>query len=148
MEWTRDLESGISVIDAKHKRIVEFIDELLDACQTRNAEETRHVMEGLLNYAVTHFEFEEALPERAGYPFLKARRRIHEIFTKKIAAIRARSAKGEDVAPELPILLKGWLVNHIKGEVRDYVESVKKYTNSDDQEISGWLSPLLTRFTT
>ena len=148
MEWTRDLKSGIPVIDAQHKRIVEFIDELHDACQTRNAEETRHVMEGLLNYTVTHFEFEEALPERASYPFLKAHRRIHEIFMKKVAEIRARSAKGEDVAPELPILLKGWLVSHITGEDRDYVESVKKYTNSDDQEFSGWPNPLLTRFAT
>jgi hemerythrin len=148
MEWTRDLESGIPVIDTQHKRIIEFINELHEACQTRNADETNHVMEGLLNYTVTHFEFEEALQEKAGYPFLKAHRRIHEVFMKKVAEIRARSTKGEDVAPELLNLLKGWLASHIKGEDRDYVESVKKITNSDDQAVSGWLDTLLTRFST
>ncbi|OIR05574.1 bacteriohemerythrin [mine drainage metagenome] len=148
MEWTRDLESGITVIDTQHKRIIEFINELHDACQTQNADETSHVMEGLLNYTVTHFEFEEALQERAGYPYLKAHRRIHEIFMKKVAEIRTRSAKGEDVAPELLTLLKGWLASHIKGEDRDYVETVRKITDSDDQEVSGWLNTLLTRFAT
>lgn len=148
MEWTRDLESGIPVIDTQHKRIIEFINELYDACQTGNIGETNRVMDGLLNYTVTHFEFEEDLQEKAGYPFLKAHQRIHEIFMKKIAEIRERSTKGVDVAPELLSLLKGWLASHIKGEDRDYVESVKKIIDSDDQEVSGWLSTFLKRFAT
>lgn len=148
MEWTRDLESGLPVIDEQHKRIVEFINELHDASQTGNIDETNHVMEGLLNYTVTHFEFEEDLQEKAGYPFLKAHQRIHEIFMKKVAEIRARSNKGEDVAQELLKLLKGWLASHIKGEDRDYVEAVKKIVESDDREVSGWLNTLLKKFAT
>lgn len=148
MDWTRDLESGLPVIDEQHKRIVEFINELHDASQTGNIDETSHVMEGLLNYTVTHFEFEEDLQEKAGYPFLKAHQRIHEIFMKKVAEIRARSNKGEDVAQELLRLLKGWLASHIKGEDRDYVEAVKKIVESDDREVSGWLNTLLKKFAT
>ena len=146
MEWTRDLESGIPIIDAQHKRIIEFINELNDACQTGNMSETNHVMDGLLNYTVTHFEFEEELQEKAGYSFLKAHRRVHEIFMKKVADIRVRSANGEDVAPELLRLLKGWLASHIKGEDRDYVESVKKIIETDDQQVPGWLGTLLKKF--
>ena len=146
MEWTQELEFGIPVIDMQHKRIVEFINKLDDACQTGNIKETQHVMEGLLNYTVTHFEFEEDLQEKAGYPFLKAHRRIHEIFMKKVAAIRERSAKGEDIALELLNLLNGWLVSHIKSEDRDYVESVKRVTESVDQEVSYWLDSALKRF--
>jgi len=140
LTWTWDLELGIPVIDTQHKRITEFINDLDNACQTGNIDETNHVMEGLLNYTITHFEFEESLQEKAGYPFLKAHRRIHEIFMKKIAELRARANSGENVAPELLNLLNGWLVSHIKGEDRDYVESVKKITESNDKEISGWLN--------
>ena len=140
LTWTWDLELGIPVIDTQHKRITEFINDLDNACQTGNIDETNHVMEGLLNYTITHFEFEESLQEKAGYPFLKAHRRIHEIFMKKIAELRARANSGENVAPELLNLLNGWLVSHIKGEDRDYVESVKKITESNDNEISGWLN--------
>jgi hemerythrin len=146
LEWTRELESGIPVIDDQHKRIVAFINELNDALETGNAEETNHVMEGLLNYTVTHFEFEEELQEKAGYPYLKAHRRIHEVFMKRVATIRERSAHGEDVAPELLKLLKGWLASHIKGEDRDYVESVKAFTESNDKEAAGWLNSALKRF--
>ena len=67
---------------------------------------------------------------------------------KKVAEIRARSNKGEDVAQELLRLLKGWLASHIKGEDRDYVEAVKKIIDSDDQEVSGWLNTLLKKFAT
>ena len=146
MEWTRDLESGIQVIDAQHKRIIDFINELYDAREAGRVDETNRVMEGLLNYTITHFEFEEGLQEKAGYPFLKAHQRIHEIFMKKVADIRARAVAGEEVAHELLTLLKGWLVSHIKSEDRDYVESVKKFLESDDQADAGWLNALLKKF--
>jgi hemerythrin len=145
LEWTRDLEVGIPVIDDQHKRIVAFINELNDALETGNAEETNHVMEGLLNYTVTHFEFEEELQEKSGYPYLKAHRRIHEIFMKKVASIRERGTQGEDIAPELLRLLKSWLASHIKGEDRDYVESVKTITESADREATGWLDSALRK---
>lgn len=146
MEWTRDLDSGIPVIDAQHKRIVEFINELHDARQSGNLSETNHVMEGLLNYTITHFEFEESLQEKAGYPFLKAHQRIHEIFMKKVADIRKRAAAGEEVAHELLSLLKGWLASHIKSEDRDYVESVKEFLDGDNQANTSWLNTLLKKF--
>lgn len=146
IEWTRELESGIPIIDTQHKRIIDFINELEDACRTGNKDETSHVMEGLLNYTVTHFEFEEALQEKAGYPYLKAHRRIHEIFMKKVAEIRDRASHGEDVAPLLLNLLQGWLASHIKGEDRDYVESVKSIVDSADKEISSWMNNALKKF--
>jgi len=146
MEWTHDLESGIPVIDAQHKRIIDFINELADACLSGNPNETRQVMDGLLDYTVTHFEFEESLQEKAGYPFLKAHRRVHEIFMKKVAEIRSRSAQGENVAQELLNLLNGWLISHIKGEDRDYIESVKTITGSgNNQEVSGWMNTTLKK---
>ncbi len=145
MEWTQDLESGIPVIDAQHKRIVDYINELNTACQTGNDKETQNVIEGLLDYTITHFQFEEDLQEKAGYPFLKAHRRIHEIFMKKVAGIRERSVKGEDIAYELLDLLNGWLVSHIKSEDRDYVESVKAMTDSGDQEVAGWISTTMKK---
>ena len=146
MEWTHDLAFGIPVIDTQHRRIIDFINELAEACRTGNRDETAQVMEGLLNYTVTHFEFEESLQEKAGYPFLKAHRRIHEIFMKKVADIRQRATQGEDVAPELLKLLNGWLISHIKGEDRDYIESVKTITDSNDQEVSSWMNAALKKF--
>jgi len=67
--WTHDQKFGITVIDDQHKRIVAFINELNDALETGNAEETNHGTEGLLNYTVTHFEFEKEFQEKPAIRF-------------------------------------------------------------------------------
>jgi hemerythrin len=149
MQWTHDLEMGIPVIDNQHKRIIDYINELDDANRTGNMDETKHTLEGLLDYTVTHFEFEEELQERAGYPFLKAHKRVHEIFMKRVADFRGRADSGEDITQELLDVLKVWLASHIKGDDRDYAEAVKKITGDADgevQEHAGWLNSTLKRF--
>ncbi|HEY5993953.1 MAG TPA: bacteriohemerythrin [Gallionellaceae bacterium] len=146
MQWTEDLETGIQVIDDQHKRIIGYINELHHASETGSAAEVKEVLEGLLDYTVTHFQFEEELQAKAGYPFLKAHQRVHEIFMKRIATFRERANKGENIIPELLSMLKVWLSSHIKGDDRDYVESVKKITGSDEKENAGWLSTTLKRF--
>jgi hemerythrin len=147
MQWAEDLETGIHVIDEQHKRIISFINELDHASRTGNAEEVQHVLEGLLEYTVTHFEFEEELQAKAGYPFLKAHQRVHEIFMKRIAAFRERANNGENIIPELLSMLKVWLSSHIKGDDRDYVESVKKVIGDDSaKESAGWVGAMVKKF--
>lgn len=139
VEWSSEYEIGIPALDAQQKRFVGFINDLDVACRTNDSAKAKHVMEELLHYTVTHFEVEEELLERAEYPYLKAHRKVHELFMKKVSEIRARSNKGEDVALDLLELLKGWLNNHIKREDRDFVASVKKITESKDVEVTSWL---------
>lgn len=126
MQWTDDLDTGIQVIDDQHRRIVLYINQLHEADESGDRHKTAEVMEGLLDYTMTHFQFEEELQERAGYPFLKAHQRVHEIFMRRIADFRKRAEQGENILPELLSMLKVWLASHIKGDDRDYVESVQK----------------------
>ncbi len=146
MQWTEDLETGIQVIDDQHKRIIGYINELHHASETGSATEVQEVLEGLLDYTITHFQFEEELQARANYPFLKAHQRVHEIFMKRIATFRERANNGENIIPELLSMLKVWLSSHIKGDDRDYVESVRKITGSDEKENAGWLNTTLKKF--
>jgi hemerythrin len=146
MEWARELEFGIPVIDSQHKRIVDFMNELEEARLSGNIKIIQHVIEDLLNYTVTHFDFEEELQEKAGYPYIKAHRRIHENFRKKITSFRDRSSKGENIAHELMDLLNGWLVSHIKSEDLDYVDSVKMILTREDHDMAGWMSATLKKF--
>lgn len=146
MQWTPDLELGIKVIDDQHKRIIDYINELDQANQTGNMEQTNHALEGLLDYTITHFEFEEELQAKAEYPFLKAHQRVHEIFMKRVAGFRERADKGENVTPELLSMLKIWLSSHIKGDDKDYAEAVSKIVGGGNQEHDGWLGATLKKF--
>lgn len=149
LHWSSDLDTGIDVIDKQHQRIVDYLNELNEANDTGDLKATNHVLDELVDYTVTHFAFEEELQERAGYPFLKAHKRVHEIFVKRVAEFQARAAAGQNVAPELLSMLKIWLVNHIKGDDADYAESVKKMLGLEGmggKVPGGWLGMALKKF--
>lgn len=147
IQWSKDLDTGIHVIDNQHKRIVEYINELDVVNSSGDSAGSNRILDELVDYTVTHFAFEEDLQENAGYPFLKAHRRVHEIFTRRVVDFQNRAKAGENVTPELLSMLKVWLINHIKGDDADYVELVKQSLgNQESSEKSGWLGSKLKKF--
>ena len=70
-QWDESLSVGINVIDAQHKRIVQYINELATARDNGDRATIGKVLDGMIDYTVTHFAFEESLMERAGYPILR-----------------------------------------------------------------------------
>lgn len=131
--WNTALDTGIDVIDRQHRKIVERINQLLDA-RTRGyqKEHVGHVIDELVDYTRSHFVFEEAMQEEAKYPFCKAHKKVHETFLKRLKEYQERFRQGEDVSKELHVLLVTWLFNHIKREDADYVEDVKAILQRDE----------------
>lgn len=146
LTWTRDLDTGIDVIDGQHKRIVDYINQLHDARQTLDRKAVGEVINELIDYTLSHFSFEEELIEEAGYPYTRPHQRVHEVFTKRVEEYRLRYEAGEDISRELHALLTRWLVGHIKNDDAAYVDVVKAHTASLDTSNKGWLSRKLSRF--
>jgi len=133
LQWTDDLNTGISVIDKQHQRIVEYINQLADARASGHQKEAiGKVIDELVDYTLSHFAFEESMQEEANYPFLKAHKKVHELFVKRVGEYQQRFKLGEDVSEELNNLLVTWLFNHIKRDDADYVESVKANMKQDE----------------
>jgi len=131
--WTADLDTGIDVIDKQHRRIVDYINQLHDARTSgHKQEDIGKVIDELVDYTMSHFAFEESMQEEANYPFLKAHKKVHELFTKRVGSYQERFRLGEDVSEELNNLLVTWLFNHIKRDDADYVESVKQNLEQHD----------------
>lgn len=148
LHWSSDLDTGIDVIDKQHQRIVAYLNELNTANESGDLSVTNHVLGELVDYTLTHFAFEEELQEKAEYPFLKAHKRVHDIFTRRVAEFQKRAAAGENVAPELLSMLKIWLVNHIKGDDADYVESITTMLGMEAKSkiAGGWLGYAMNKF--
>lgn len=125
LAWTSELEIGIEVIDNQHRRIVDYINDLHDASITKNREQIGHVIEQLIEYTLSHFAFEEELQEQAGYPFVKAHQKVHQLFARRVGEFQQRFELGEDVSEPLLTLLRTWLINHIRRDDADYSELVK-----------------------
>ena len=125
IKWNAMLDTGIPVIDNQHKRIVEYINKLEHAEQHHSREEVEGVLDELVDYTLSHFAFEESLMEEAGYPFVRPHKRVHELFTRRVADYQQRFKIGEDVAHELLQTLTAWLLNHIRSDDRDFASAVK-----------------------
>lgn len=149
LHWTNDLDTGIEVIDKQHKRIVAYINVLHTANEAGDIAAVNQVLGELVDYTLSHFSFEEELIEKANYPFFKAHKRVHEMFTKRVADFQLRAKAGENVAPEILSMLKIWLINHIKGDDADYVEAVLESLGLEDnisEPSGGWLGKTLKKF--
>lgn len=133
LQWTPDLNTGISEIDQQHRRICEYINRLDRVLATHDRSELGAVIEGVVEYTMSHFSYEESLMEDAGYGFVNAHRRVHKMVVKRINDLRERYKKGEDVAAELHDMLSRWLFSHIRSEDRAYLGAVKVFLskNSD-----------------
>lgn len=148
LQWGPDLNTGIDVIDNQHRRIVQFINQLNDVKGSSDRQILGDVIEGMVDYTLSHFAFEETLMADAKYQFLHGHQKIHEIFVNRVNKFRERFLAGEDVADELHGLLVRWLIQHIQNDDAAYVGAVKQQMQAlvEEKHESGWLSRSLNRF--
>lgn len=144
IQWTNDLNTGIDVIDNQHRQIVDFINQLELAQAAKNKAKVKEVVDACVDYTLSHFAFEESLQEEANYSFRGPHKKVHELFTRKVASLQERINLGEDVGEELHGMLARWLINHIKRDDADYVNAVKDKmiqvvkVKEQKQETKGW----------
>lgn len=138
IKWSDELSVGIELIDAQHRRIVEFINQLNEARETGDRRLVLGVLAGLSDYTVTHFGFEEAAMAAANFSDAGQHRRVHERFVLRLTEFRQRYALGEDVSGEVLDTLNKWLINHIQRDDRDYMAAIR--ANLDGRRLAAILA--------
>jgi methyl-accepting chemotaxis protein len=116
--WDDSFVSDVWLIDARHKRLFEAINRLIDACeQGAGREALAASLQFLSNYTVKHFSEEEELQQKFGYPDYPAHYQLHENFKKTVRdfslELETRGAS-EALIERLKKEVGGWLVNHVK----------------------------------
>lgn len=118
--WTKDLETGNTLIDQEHKQLFEAINSLLNACNAgKGRAELEKTTKFLYDYTTKHFSDEEKLQVQYQYPDYTNHRQYHESFKKVVAEISAQlKTEGPTVAlvGKVNSSITGWLLNHIKKE--------------------------------
>jgi methyl-accepting chemotaxis protein len=119
-QWNDSFVTGIKLIDARHRRLFEMVNRLLDACdQGRGQEELTRSLTFLVNYTVKHFAEEEYLQRKHGYPGFQNHFKIHENFKKTVGEFgRELQIQGPSQAmlERIKTQVGGWLVTHVKSE--------------------------------
>jgi hemerythrin-like metal-binding protein len=113
---------GIEEIDRQHKKLVSLIAELHEAMKEgRGAAALNRILGDLVTYTRVHFDSEERLMEKHGYPALDAHKREHAALSRKVSDYVEQVRSGAvSLTPEVLGFLKDWLVNHILHTDKNY----------------------------
>ncbi len=122
MQWDDSLSVNIDKIDEQHKKLLGMINEFDDNLRAGNKRAVSSVLEGLSDYTVQHFALEEQYFDDFAYPDAGAHKKEHAYFVGKVNDIKRRYENGEmALSLELAFFLKKWLVGHIKGTDKKYI---------------------------
>ncbi len=135
--WTSAMSVGVDVLDKDHRMLFSLANQLLASSRGDDLIMQELVVEELFNYTCRHFEREERLLERAGYPELARHRQLHRHMSDKVGNLRRRFLDGYDreLSGELADMLGNWLNQHILGEDTRYAEVVQRRMRLDEREI-------------
>ncbi len=130
LEWNDKYSVGISIIDEQHKKLFSIINRTIHAKEhTDDIEELKEVLEEMTEYALEHFETEEAYMIMFNYPEseYEYHNEEHYDFITKTTGYFNRVVSGDyHISNELLVYLKQWLVNHIQVTDRQYIDCFKR----------------------
>jgi hemerythrin len=117
VEWTEKYSVGNPLVDAYHHIFFQMVDEFRTALEQETPPDMEDRIAFLVDYTLMHFESEEKLMQKAGYPDFEAHQQTHQVFRDKMVDLqrRYRLDPGAVKADELLCLVQDWFANHILG---------------------------------
>ena len=117
--WKSYYSVGDPAIDAEHQRLLALINEIYEAVERGdNRDVVKAALNGMLRYALTHFQHEEQVMRRRGFPYFAEHSALHEEFRQQ-----ARHGGQPDLVAghDLLLFLEKWWVGHIQSEDKKYM---------------------------
>lgn len=114
--WSDELLVGVAAIDDQHRRLVEMVGAFYGALAEKKPAKDAlgELLDGLVEYTRYHFETEERLMARSGFPDSPAHREQHAVFTRRVGDLVDRFSRGQLVLSiEATTFLREWLTDHI-----------------------------------
>ena len=118
-EFKEEYVTGIASVDAEHKHLFEIADEAYRLTKEEllvdKYDQVRHILEELKDYALQHFEHEEAYMESINYKHMFIQKIQHDQFREKINDMNLEhfDENTETMLEEILNYLTNWLINHI-----------------------------------
>ncbi|MBI2316316.1 MAG: hemerythrin family protein [Betaproteobacteria bacterium] len=120
IKWDDMLELGHAGMDADHKRLVDLVNQLADcAVGDTGGEAYGELLDRLFAEARSHFEHEERLMARYGYPHTEEHTAEHVKLIE--TALEYKTRFGASVQPSVSLLyfFEQWLTRHIMSSDRE-----------------------------
>jgi len=127
--WDESLSVGVAELDSDHKKLLAILDDFSTACYAGQGSQDLHdILARLIENAKHHFDKEEALMDRHGYPMLAEHKKEHlkliEQMERLERSLRAEAADAAafplSVSNDTMKFLNNWLTDHIKADDLSY----------------------------
>lgn len=123
LTWTEKMSVGVETLDADHRKLMGFVNDLHGAVRGQAAPETiGRILDELISYTEYHFEVEERLQKLARYPDLDDHKQAHAKLKQQVYDLRDRFRTDPTRMNNIKVFdfLSDWLVRHILGEDMRY----------------------------
>jgi len=127
IEWLPAYAVGVPQIDREHRRLFALAEDMHQAMLAGQGKAALSaLLADLVAYTGYHFEHEEQLMRRTGYPGYQDHQKQHERFRASAQAMQERAASGEvTMTIEVMQLLIEWLKSHIAASDRQISDHIK-----------------------
>ena len=118
IEWNESLLIGITEIDNDHKNWIGYYNDFFAAClSSMGPAVVNATLIKLVEYTKYHFQHEEELMEKEGYPGLAEQKNEHERLLRTTLELQEKVASGSSnsVGNDTLVFLNNWLVTHLMG---------------------------------
>jgi hemerythrin len=128
IEWDDKYYACVSIIDKDHKEFIDTINKAIIVKENNdNPEGVKEVLREMTNYVLTHLKTEETYMIEFNYPEYQDHKEEHHDFAMKTIAYLDKVIKGDyQIANDILEDLKSWLVNHIQGTDKKFVDCCKE----------------------
>ncbi len=135
LSWHDQYIIGDWTIDEQHKMLFKLINDFhTQWSQVHDPKEIALLLNKLIQYCEHHFQTEESIMEKEGFPRMDQHRSDHEKLAKTIFLLNEEFAARRELASnDVQRFCKHWLVDHIVNadyQFRDYL-SLKKQLRAD-----------------
>ncbi len=128
-EWSQEYSVGVVELDNHHHQLFEILNDLF-TLMAEGAEDRPiiRVIEKLLDYTHYHFDEEEKIMAKMGYPDLEAHRKLHRQLIEQMQGFYSEAQEGMAifVATKIANIGLEWLKQHILSVDHKYYEYMKK----------------------
>ncbi|MCL2806200.1 MAG: bacteriohemerythrin [Treponema sp.] len=127
--WDNKYITGIDLIDSQHKQLVDYTNELYNACLGGDKginDIFKNTMSHVVDYVLHHFNTELELLKKINFPKYHEHKVMHDTLIKEILSAANDYKEGKQFVPNHFVrILKDWVFSHVAVYDKEYALYVK-----------------------
>jgi hemerythrin-like metal-binding protein len=133
IKWDDSLLLGDEQIDTRHREIFELVNTLVRSNdEGPNITKLKNTLDFLVNFSAHHFDDEEALQIKHGFPEYEKHKKLHDEFKITVTSLVQRfteSGSSPELSNDVTKTILKWLVNHIMYEDKKISAHIRNITD-------------------